>query len=99
VLGKLRLIDKWKPKWTNPVHYSGYEDREHADDPINDPTDPERLRKDLRQVAQGRGVQRARHGMVLEGRHGLAGMRSWDPSILRLSQDCDSQGIGEPIPA
>ena len=30
VLGNLRLIEKWRPKRAYMIHYSGYEDREHA---------------------------------------------------------------------
>ena len=37
VLGNLRLIDKWRPKRAYMIHYSGYEDREHANDPVNGP--------------------------------------------------------------
>lgn len=65
VLGSLRLIDKWNPKRTYLVHYSGYEDREHADDPINCPMSLERLCQKVQLVAEGRDIQPARHGMIL----------------------------------
>jgi len=65
VLGNLRLIDKWKPKRTYLIHYSGYEDREHADHPINGPMDLERLREELQRIAEDRDIQPARHGMIL----------------------------------
>ena len=70
VLGNLRLIDKWKPKRTYLIHYSGYEDQEHADDPINGPMSLDRLREELRRVAEGRDIRPACHGMVLGDRRG-----------------------------
>jgi phosphoribosyl 1,2-cyclic phosphodiesterase len=65
VLGNLRLIKKWQPKRTYIVHYSGYEDREHPDDPVNGPMEFGRLRDELRRVAAPYDVQPARHGMIL----------------------------------
>ena len=47
VLGNLRLIDKWQPKRAYMIHYSGYEDRDHPDDPVNGPMDMERFRQEL----------------------------------------------------
>jgi hypothetical protein len=47
------------------IHYSGYEDRQQADDPIHEPLTPERLRQELRRAAGDRDVQPAEHGMVL----------------------------------
>jgi len=65
VLGNLRLIQKWNPKRAYLIHYSGYEDREHPDDPVHDPMDTGRFREELRRVAGGRDIQPAEHGMVL----------------------------------
>ncbi len=65
VLGNLRLIEKWRPKRAYMVHYSGYEDREHANDPVNGPMDAARFRDELRRVANGRDIQPAEHGMIL----------------------------------
>jgi hypothetical protein len=65
VLGNLRLIDKWRPKRAYMIHYSGYEDREHADDPIHGPMAMEQFRRELQRVAGGRDIQPAEHGMVL----------------------------------
>ena len=65
VLGNLRLIDKWRPKRTYMIHYSGYEDREHADDPVNGPMDVQQFEEELRRVAGGRDIQFAEHGMIL----------------------------------
>jgi phosphoribosyl 1,2-cyclic phosphodiesterase len=66
VLGNLRLVDKWQPKRAYMVHYSGYEDREHASDPINRPMDAERFRDELCRVADGRDIRPAEHGMILD---------------------------------
>ena len=65
VLGNLRLIEKWKPKRVYLVHYSGYEDRDHPDDPINRPMAVERLRDELCRVTGNHDVQPALHGMIL----------------------------------
>lgn len=65
VLGNLRLIDKWRPKRAYMVHYSGYEDREHPEDPIRGPMDLGRFRHELRRLARGRDIRPAVHGMVL----------------------------------
>lgn len=67
VLGNLRLIEKWNPKRTYLVHYSGYEDREHLHDAINAPMDLERFREELHRVAGNRDIQPAVHGMILGG--------------------------------
>jgi phosphoribosyl 1,2-cyclic phosphodiesterase len=65
VLGNMRLIEKWKPKRTYLVHYSGYEDGQHADDAINGPMGLERLRDELRKIAGDHDVQPALHGLIL----------------------------------
>lgn len=65
VLGNLRLIDKWRPKRTYMIHYSGYEDREQANDPVCGPMDATRFRDELRRIAHGRDIRPAEHGMVL----------------------------------
>jgi len=65
VLGNLRLIDQWRPKRAYMIHYSGYEDREHAHDPVNGPMDMARFREELQRVAQGRDIRPAEHGMIL----------------------------------
>ena len=65
VLGNLRLIEKWKPKRTYLVHYSGYEDREHPEDAINSPLSLGRFRDELRKVGGDRDIRPAVHGMIL----------------------------------
>jgi len=65
VLGNLRLVEKWRPKRAYMIHYSGYEDREHPDDPINGSMGMERLRQELQRVAGGRDIRPAEHGMIL----------------------------------
>lgn len=65
VLADLELVRKWQPKRAYLVHYSGYEDRDHPDDPINGPMDLRRLREELRRTAPDLDVQPAVHGMVL----------------------------------
>ncbi|MBC8869802.1 MAG: MBL fold metallo-hydrolase [Planctomycetes bacterium] len=65
VLGNLRLIDKWKPKRAYFVHYSGYEDMERDDDPINGPMAMPRLRDEVRGISDGRDLRVAEHGMIL----------------------------------
>jgi phosphoribosyl 1,2-cyclic phosphodiesterase len=65
VLGNLRLIDKWRPRRAYLVHYSGYEDWEHHDDPIASPMNTETFREQLRRIAGDRDIQPAVHGMVL----------------------------------
>ena len=65
VLGDLRLVDKWRPRRTYMIHYSGYEDREHADDPIHGPLTQEQFRRELRRVAGDRDIRPAEHGMIL----------------------------------
>lgn len=65
ILGNLRLIDKWRPKRAYVIHYSGYEDREHSDDPIHGPLAQEQLRRDLHRLAAGRQLEVAEHGMLL----------------------------------
>ena len=47
------------------THYSGYEDRDHSDDPVSGPMDTARLRDELRRVADGRDIRPAEHGMIL----------------------------------
>jgi hypothetical protein len=63
VLGNLRLIEKWRPRRAYMIHYSGYEDREHAEDRINGPMDVRRFREELQQIAGDRDIQPAQHGM------------------------------------
>lgn len=65
VLGNLRLVEKWKPKRTYLVHYSGYEDQDHPEDPINGPMSLGRLREELAKVAGDHDIQPALHGTVL----------------------------------
>jgi phosphoribosyl 1,2-cyclic phosphodiesterase len=65
VLGNLRLIEKWRPRRAYMIHYSGYEDREHADDPVNGPMTMARFREELGGVAGGRDIQLAEHGLIL----------------------------------
>ncbi|MEI8374148.1 MAG: MBL fold metallo-hydrolase [Planctomycetota bacterium] len=65
VLGNLPLIDKLRPKRAYMIHYSGYEDREHAGDRINGPLGTEQFRQELHEVAGGLDIQPAEHGMVL----------------------------------
>jgi phosphoribosyl 1,2-cyclic phosphodiesterase len=65
VLGNLRLIEKWRPRRAYLIHYSGYEDRSHHTDRVNGPMDMERCREEIRQIAGGRDIQMARHGMIL----------------------------------
>ncbi len=65
VLGNLRLIDKWRPRRTYLLHYSGYEDGQHQGDTVAGPMTPSRLGEQLRQLAGQRDIQPAVHGMVL----------------------------------
>lgn len=65
VIGNLRLIERWKPKRTYLVHYSGYEDRDHKEEDVNGPMTSDRLREQLRRLAGTRDVQFASHGMVV----------------------------------
>jgi phosphoribosyl 1,2-cyclic phosphodiesterase len=65
VLGNLRLIDKWLPKRAYMIHYSGYEDRQHPDDPVHGPLPRELLRSELRRVMGDRDIEPAAHGMAL----------------------------------
>ncbi len=65
VLGNLPLIGKWQPKRTYMIHYSGYEDRDHPNDPVHGPMDVEWFRRELRRVSGGREIQPAEHGMIL----------------------------------
>ena len=65
MLGNLRLIDKWRPKRAYLIHYSGYEDRDHANDPVSDPMDAARFGAELCRVADGRDIRPAKHGMLL----------------------------------
>ena len=65
MLGNLRVIDKWRPKRAYMIHYSGYEDLEYADDPVNGPMNAARFRDELRRAASGRDIRLAEHGMVL----------------------------------
>jgi phosphoribosyl 1,2-cyclic phosphodiesterase len=65
VLGSLRLIERWKPKRTYLVHYSGYEDCDHPDDPVNGPMSLDRLGEELRKAAGEHDIQPALHGMIL----------------------------------
>jgi hypothetical protein len=64
-LGDLGLVQKWKPKRTYLVHYSGYEDRDFPGDPIRGPMSIAQLREALRQAGAGYDLQPAQHGMVL----------------------------------
>jgi len=65
VLGNLRLVEKWRPRRTYMIHYSGYEDRDHPDDSIHEPMSLGRLGMELRRVAGSWDIQAARHGMIL----------------------------------
>lgn len=65
VLGNLRLIDKWRPRRTYMIHYSGFEDRKHPDDRVHGPLSLRRLAEELQRVAAGRDLRPARHGMIL----------------------------------
>jgi phosphoribosyl 1,2-cyclic phosphodiesterase len=65
VLGDLRWIDKWRPKRAYLIHYSGYEDRNHAGDRVCGPLWFGQLRQELQHVAGDRDIQVAEHGMVL----------------------------------
>ncbi len=65
VVGNLRLIDKWKPKRVYFVHYSGYEDRERADDAINGPMAIGLFRKELHRVRPDLDLRLAEHAMIL----------------------------------
>ena len=65
VLGNLRLIDKWRPKRVYFVHYSGYEDREHAGEVINGPLASGRFREELQRVRPDLDLRLAEHGMIL----------------------------------
>jgi phosphoribosyl 1,2-cyclic phosphodiesterase len=65
VLGNLRLIDKWKPKRVYFVHYSGYEDRERAGEPIHGPLTHGQFRDDLYRVRPDLELRLADHGMIL----------------------------------
>jgi hypothetical protein len=64
-MGNLRLIDKWKPKRTYFIHYSGYEDGDHPDDSINGPMNLTQFSEELTKVARGYDIRPALHGMVL----------------------------------
>jgi len=65
VLGNLRLIQKWKPKRTYFIHYSGYEDREYADERINGPLSLAQFDREVSQLSEIHDIQAARHGMIL----------------------------------
>jgi glyoxylase-like metal-dependent hydrolase (beta-lactamase superfamily II) len=65
VLGNLRLIDKWRPQRAYLLHYSGYEDVQHAGDPVNSPMSTEQFRRELDRVRGSRDLRAAEHGMVL----------------------------------
>ena len=52
-------------KRTYLVHYSGYEDYNHPDDPIHGPMSLERLGRELRRAAPDGDVRPALHGMIL----------------------------------
>ncbi|NUQ65193.1 MAG: MBL fold metallo-hydrolase [Pirellulales bacterium] len=67
VLGNLRLIEKWKPRRTYFVHYSGYEDRNHPNHGINGPMGRDRFCRELHHVAGESDIQLARHAMLLGG--------------------------------
>ncbi len=65
ILGNLSLVDKWRPRRTYLLHYSGYEDGQHQGDSGVGPMNPARLGEQLRQLAGQRDIQPAVHGMVL----------------------------------
>ena len=65
VLGNLRLIDKWRPRRAYMIHYSGYEDREHAGDPVNGPMSMSRFQDELRRLPGDHDIRPASHGMAL----------------------------------
>ena len=65
VLGNLRLIEKWNPRRVYFIHYSGFEDREFGDDPINGPMALSQLEAELRQLNHPVDLQVATHGMIL----------------------------------
>lgn len=65
VLGNLRLVEKWRPRRSYMIHYSGYEDRRHPQDRVNGPMDREHFRQELGRISAGRDLQLAAHGMIL----------------------------------
>lgn len=65
VLGDLQLIDKWRPKRAYLLHYSGYEDRNHPNEPVSGPLPRSQLQQELRRLVGDRDVHFAEHGMVL----------------------------------
>jgi phosphoribosyl 1,2-cyclic phosphodiesterase len=67
VVGDLRLIDKWRPRRAYMTHYSGFEDRQQADDPVHGPMPLAEFRRQLGRVAAGRQIEPAEHGMILGG--------------------------------
>jgi L-ascorbate metabolism protein UlaG (beta-lactamase superfamily) len=91
VLGNLRLIDKWRPKRAYLIHYSGYEDREHVDEPVHGPMDRERFVEELGRIAADRDLRLPRHGMIL----GCARSRTRGPRGLGASQESGGRrGVG-----
>ncbi len=65
VLGNLGLIEKWRPRRAYMIHYSGYEDREHANEPVSGPMGRQRFAEELRRIADGRDLRLPWHGMIL----------------------------------
>ncbi|MHB1036019.1 MAG: MBL fold metallo-hydrolase [Pirellulales bacterium] len=65
VQDNLRLVEKWQPKRTYLIHYSGYEDRAYPNDPVNRPLTQAELRAAVRAACPKRDIQPARHGMIL----------------------------------
>jgi phosphoribosyl 1,2-cyclic phosphodiesterase len=56
VLGNLRLIEHWRPRRAYMTHYSGYEDRDDAGDPIHGPLSQEQFRRELDRVKGTRDI-------------------------------------------
>lgn len=65
VLGDLDLLRRWRPRRAYLVHYSGYEDREHLEDPIHEPLERAAFKRELSRACPDLDVQLACHGMVL----------------------------------
>lgn len=61
----LRLLEKWQPKRTYLLHYSGFEDGEQEGETINGPMSLKHLQREAQQAAGHQNVDVATHGMVL----------------------------------
>jgi len=61
----VKLLDRWQPRRTYFIHYSGATDCDYRHEPIYEPLDSQRFARELAALAPHHDIRPARHGMIL----------------------------------